>query len=299
MTSLPAGDAGGATRTRDGACRPLALLMMALLLSTAVAAGTASARPLKPNDAATLDAFDYKAALAASQGAIGRRLSDHELTAAGGQRVSLAGFRGKPLIVSLVFTSCSTICPTTTRHLAGVVEKARDTVGEGNFNVALIGFDSRFDSPEMMARFARKQGVAGRGWHLLSADEDTIAALTRELGFYFAPSPGGFDHLVQATIIDGDGRVYRQVYGEVFDTPLLVDPLLELVLGRPQVHHSALDELINRVRLFCTTYDPVTDSYHFDYSLFVGMFIGGLIMALTVLFVVREYLHGKRRQPSC
>ncbi|MDZ7751015.1 MAG: SCO family protein [Gammaproteobacteria bacterium] len=274
-------------------------LLMIMLLATAMAAATASARPLKPNDADSLEAFDYKAALAASQGAIGRRLSDHMLTDAAGRRVTLAGFRGKPLVMSLVFTSCSTICPTTTRHLARVVEKARDTVGEGNFNVALVGFDSRFDTPEMMARFARKQGIADKGWHLLSADEDTIAALTRELGFYFAPSPSGFDHLVQASIIDGDGQVYRQVYGEVFDTPLLVEPLLELVLGRPQVHHSAIDDLINRVRLFCTTYDPVTDSYHFDYSLFVGMFIGGLIMMLTVIFLVREYLHGKGRQPSC
>jgi protein SCO1/2 len=95
--------------------------------------------------------------------------------------------------------------------------------------------------------------------------------------------------LIQATIIDAEGVVYRQVYGQVFDTPLLIDPLMELVLGRTPSVRTVLSELSRKVRLFCTTYDPVRDGYFFDYSLFLGIFIGGSIIAFTGFVMVREF----------
>ena len=145
-----------------------------------------------------------------------------------------------------------------------------------------------------MLSFARKQGIDDEGWYLLSADAETIAALSKELGFMFFSSPNGFDHVIQATVIDAQGVVYRQVYGEVFDTPLLVEPLKELVLGRPQPNQTLIEDLIKKVRFFCTSYDPATDSYHFDYSLFIGMMIGVIVILSIVVFLVREYRRGRR-----
>ena len=252
----------------------------------------------QPAPQGSIQKFQYKEALQASQDAIGQQLSDYRLTNAAGRGLLLSDFRGKPLILSLVYTSCYQICPMTTRHLATVVEKARETLGKDNFSVALLGFDSRFDDPQAMKHFAKKQGVDDADWHLLSADSDTINALTKELGFLFFASPNGFDHVVQASIIDADGIVYRQVYGEVFDTPLLVEPLKELVLGRPQPNQTLISDLINRVRFFCTNYDPASDSYHFDYSLFIGMAIGALIIILGLYFMVREYYFGRRSPPA-
>lgn len=127
----------------------------------------------------------------------------------------------------------------------------------------------------------------------MSANDKTIKALTKELGFLFFTSPSGFDHMVQASVIDAKGVVYRQVYGEIFNTPLLVEPLKELILGRPQPNQTLLVDLINKVRFFCTNYDPASDSYHFDYSLFIGMIIGGVIIILIIMFLWKEYRRHK------
>jgi protein SCO1/2 len=181
----------------------------------------------------------------------------------------------------------------TTRYLASVVEKAREALGQDEFSVALIGFDTQFDNPQAMQHFAKKQGVINADWHLLSADAESIQSLTKELGFMFFASPNGFDHVVQVSIIDARGEVYRQVYGEVFDTPLLVEPLKELILGRPQPNQTLISDLVNKVRFFCTNYDPASDSYHFDYSLFIGMVIGGIIIILGIIFMVRELYYGR------
>ena len=72
--------------------------------------------------------------------------------------------------------------------------------------------------------------------------------------------------------------MYRQVYGQVFDTPLLVDPLLELVLGRPQPAQSLLSVLSNKIKLFCTVYDPRSDGYYDNYSFFLEKFVANTVI---------------------
>ncbi len=237
--------------------------------------------------AAEESGFDYDNALATSQNAIGVELSNHQFSDSNGRRVDLAELRGKPLVLSMIFTSCYQICPMTTRHLAKVVDKARDALGTDSFSVALVGFDTAMDTPPAMAYFAKQQGVEDDGWYLLSTTPATIEALSQELGFLYHKSSNGFDHLIQATVIDADGVVYRQVYGQVFETPLLVDPLLDLVLGRAPPEQSALENLVARVKLFCTTYDPVRDGYYFDYSIFLGILIGASIIGFTATIVYR------------
>lgn len=238
--------------------------------------------------AAAPSAFDDKAALAASQAAIGRALGDYTLVTGEGRRVRLNDYRGKPLVVSLVYTSCYHICPTTTQHLAQVVRKARAALGPESFRVLTIGFDSARDTPEAMRRFARQQGVDIAGWEFASADPATLEALTADLGFLYRASPHGFDHLIQATVVDAEGRVYRQVYGMQFATPLLVEPLKELVFGTPRTD-SLLAGLANRIKLFCTVYDAANDRYRFGYSLFIGMVIGATSILLVGVFLVREW----------
>ena len=224
-----------------------------------------------------------------SQAAIGKRVGNHAFVdATSGRTVSLDSLRGKPLVISMIYTSCYHICPMTTQHLAKVVDKAHATLGENSFSVALIGFDTAVDDPAAMRYFAARQGVADKGWHILSGDADSVAALSQDLGFRFYPTSNGFDHLVQASVVDADGTVYRQVYGQVFETPLLVDPLIELVLGRPAPQQTLLDGIVARVKLFCTTYDPVRDGYYYDYSLFLGIFIGAIIILATATFIYRE-----------
>jgi protein SCO1/2 len=245
----------------------------------------------------TTSVFDYDMALKTSQAAIDNQVRNYAFKRADGQAMRLSDLRGKPIVLSMVYTSCYEICPMTTRYLSTVVEKARETLGKDSFSVALIGFDTRFDTPDAMQYFADKQGIGDRDWNLLSVAEQDIDALSKDIGFIYTSSSNGFDHLIQATIIDADGKVYRQVYGQAFNTPLLVDPLIELVLGRSPPAQSLLSSLSRKIKLFCTTYDPVRDGYYFDYSLFLGMLIGGSIILYTLFVMLRE-LRKSRKQSS-
>lgn len=264
-------------------------LLLFCLISQASAEAVSSS--VQKNDR---QEFQYKSALQASQDAIDRTIGDYRFVNERGVSVSMADLRGRPLVISMVFTSCYQICPMTIRHLSTVVDKARDALGEDSFNVAVIGFDTQYDTPQAMKYFAKQQGIDDKNWNLFSVDPDTIAALSKDLGFVYFTSVNGFDHVVQATVVDANGKIYRQVYGETFETQLLVEPLKELVFDRPKPNQTVISSLIDKVRFFCTTYDPNTDSYHFDYSLFIGMFIGLLILGLTALFIVREFRRNRQ-----
>ncbi len=233
--------------------------------------------------------FSEDEALRLSQAAIGRELENLTLRDRQGRAVKLGDYRGQPLVISLVYTSCYHICPTTTRHLAKVVRNARDVFGAPSFRVLTIGFDTPKDSPEAMRVFAKQQDVEDPGWEFLSADAATMDRLARNLGFIYFSTPKGFDHLIQASVVDANGRIYRQVYGMTFEPPQLVEPLKELVYGT-KPGEAALSSVWKKVKLFCTTYDASRDGYRFDYSLFIGMGIGLLIIGVALGSLVREYL---------
>jgi|TARA_B100000315_G_scaffold260920_1_gene327362 protein SCO1/2 len=232
--------------------------------------------------------FNNKEALATSQSVLGHAIGDHQFRDSRGDPVSLRDFEGKPLLVSLIYTSCYHICPTTTRYLHEVVEKSRDVLGSDTFNVVSIGFDTAVDTPAMMSRFADAAGIDEESWRFLSADPKNIAAISADLGFIFYPSPNGFDHLIQTSVISSEGEVYRQVYGMNFSTPLLIEPLKDLVLGS-STRKDLVGSLSDRIKLFCTVYDPARDRYRTDYSLFIGTFIAFACVGVFGLQLVREW----------
>lgn len=232
--------------------------------------------------------FSEREALAYSQAAIGRAVTDRELLTSTGEPLRLQSLRGTPVIVSMIYTSCYHICPMLTQRLAEVVAVARGALGEDSFAVLTVGFDSAVDTPAIMAQYARARGIEDPRWHFLSADSQTIDALSRDLGFIFFSSPKGFDHLSQTTLLDRDGRVYRQVYGQDFETPALVEPLKQLVFDTPE-GARLLEELIDTVRLFCTIYDPRTGRYRFDYSIFMVIFTGVICLGAIAVFLARSW----------
>lgn len=237
-------------------------------------------------------AFDPKAAIARSQAAIGRPLGDYAFLDTRRRPVRLADFRGKPLVVNLVFTACTDSCPIVVQTLSRAVEIAQEAVGEDAFAVVTIGFDARDDTPERMRAFARSQGIDLPNWTFLSGDTETVDRLVDNLGLIYFPSPRGFDHLAQTSVIDREGRVYRQVYGAQFDPPALVEPLVELAFGR-RAEAGLLTNIVNGVRLFCTYYDPKSQRYRFDYAIFIGFAVGAASLIGVGTILVRAWLRDR------
>jgi len=227
---------------------------------------------------------DEAAALATSQAAISRQLDDYRFVDQRGQALRLSSLRGKPVVLSLVYTSCYHVCSGLTVRLRDVTKVARRALGPDSFTVLTVGFDTANDTPDRMRLYARERGADLPGWYFASTDAATIERLVRDVGFTYRRSPKGFDHITQTTIIDGVGRVMLQVYGQDFNPPSLVEPLKRLVRGQ-EIERRTLAGLIRSVKLFCTIYDPASGRYRFDYSIVADAIAGILALGMVAIVI--------------
>lgn len=234
-------------------------------------------------------------ALETSEAVIGSTLPDLAFTRIDGKTVRLSEFRGKPLLVTLIYTGCADVCPAIIENLAPAVAVGEEALGDNSFNVAVIGFDTRNDTPARMQSFARDHGVKDARWQFLSGDQATLDKLVTALGFSYFSSAGGYDHTAQVTVADSRGRIYRQVYGSTFEPPQIVDPLKDLVFGREKPFFS-MAGLADRVKLFCTVYNPRTGRYYFNYGLFAQILIGAASLLAVLWVLVRETRKAFRSQ---
>ncbi len=239
--------------------------------------------------------LDPRAALRVSQAVVGEPIGEHVLLDRDGKPVRLAHYRGKPLLVNFVYTGCFQVCPLTTRHLGKAIKHAQATLGGDKFHVASIGFNLPYDTPAAMREFARRYGVDVAGWDFLSAQADDLQSLVRDFGFTYRPTPKGFDHLTQVTIVDAQGRVFRQVYGDEFELPMLIGPLKELLTGASAPAYD-LAAILEKVRLLCTVYDPRSGRYRLNYSLFIEIASGLSIVGATLYVLLGAWWRNRRLQ---
>ena len=241
-----------------------------------------TARPQGAQGNWKLTTLDEKEAFRISQSVIGQSVGDHVLLDRQERPTPLSRYRGKPLVVSFIYTACFEVCPTTTRNLQKTLDVAVTTLGPDRFNVVSIGFNQPFDSPQALRTFAHQYGIRLPNWEFLSPAPAIVDEVTRNFGFSYVATAAGFDHLNQVTIVDAEGKIVRQVYGEKFTAEDLVEPLKLMVTGAPiPANVGTLEELIERVRIMCSVYDPVTGRYRTNYAMYFE--IAGLLTSVLCL----------------
>jgi protein SCO1 len=246
----------------------------------------------------TLTTLDENAAFERSQAVIGQPMRDFVLLDREGRPVELNRYRGKPLLVSFVYTACFQVCPTTTRNLQKAVEETVNVMGADRFNIVTIGFNQPFDSPQAMKDFAKRYGLDLPNWEFLSPAPAIVNDVTQSFGFSFVPTPAGFDHLNQITMIDAEGKIVRQVYGEKFTPKDLAEPLKLLITGSAIPKDvGTVKELMERIRIMCSVYDPVAGRYRTNYSVY--FMVAGFLTFLCFLayFSLHMWRSTRRDKP--
>jgi protein SCO1/2 len=268
-----------------------------ILIALLAIASLSSASAESMSHPADGDFFDRDRALEISQNAIGTKLQDFQFQNVRGETVSISDFAGRPVVINLIYTSCNHTCPLILESLERSVDVAREALGEESFTVLTIGFDTRVDTYTQMKAYAHSHGMSGKqGWEFLSASPLTIDHLSKQLGFQFVTAPHGFDHLAQNSVVDEAGVLYRQIYGVDIPSPMVVEPLKQLVFGRKS-GFSSFSGLLNQVKLYCTIYNPASQRYQFDYSLIVGGVIGFVALFGMAIFLIRNFARLKNAKP--
>ena len=178
-----------------------------------------------------------------------------------GRDVELRQYFGeRPVLLNLVYYECPMLC---TLVLNGVVSALRAMsldVGR-DFEVVTLSFDAR-DTPELAAKKKRtyldeyRRPGAEAGWHFLTGDDASIAALAESVGFRFAfdDRTQQFAHAAGIMVLTPQGRISRYFYGVEFAPR-------DLRLALVEASQNRIGSLVDQVLLFCFHYDPLTGRY--------------------------------------
>jgi protein SCO1/2 len=284
-------------RCDESGIRPWTDRLVGLVLL--LAAGAACAQGLHGEQATGASRLNEAEAIRLGQEAIGRPVPDLILLDRERRPVRLAAYRGKPLLVSFIYTGCFQICPTQTRTLHEAVRGLQRMIGAQQFNVVSIGFNQPFDDPEAMRAFARQHRIDEPNWEFLSPPRDAVAKLTGAFGFSHVATPAGFDHVLGVTVVDAEGRIHAQVYGDRLRADQLGRPLRELLLDAPWGQGAAVSTLaavVERVRILCTVYDPDTGEYRYDWKLIFELIGGALFFGTVAVYLGLDALERRRRR---
>jgi protein SCO1/2 len=130
-----------------------------------------------------------------------------DLTDQAGRTFRLDERRGRPLLVSMFYTSCQFVCPM-------LIESIRDTEKQlapaerEQVDVLLVTFDTEHDTVAVLKRTADERGVDPVRWSLARTDPATTRKLASLLGIqYRALANGDFNHTTAILLLDAQGRV--------------------------------------------------------------------------------------------
>jgi len=250
-----------------------------------------------PRAAGELPSIDETQAIRLAEDAVGRELPDFEFRDRNNQPVRLSDYRGKPLLVSFIYTGCFEICPAQTRSLYEAVKGLDNMLGDNLFNIVSIGFNQPFDDPQAMRAFAAQHRIQHRNWEFLSPRVEDVDALTRAFGFSWVMTPGGFEHVLGVSVVDAEGRIHSQLLGDALRAERLGTPLRRLLLyEQPQSLSGSVGHLIERVRILCTVYDARTGEYRYDWKLILQIASGLLFFLTMFIWLFGEWLRQRRQR---
>lgn len=131
---------------------------------------------------------------------------DFALTDQHGQPFASDRLRGKVWVASFVFTSCRSVCPLITNHVANLHRR----VDSPDVRFVSVSVDPEVDTPERLAAYAGRYRADDR-WIFLTGEPRVVQEVVTEI-FHVpmgAPRPdeGGYDiaHSEQLFLVDARG----------------------------------------------------------------------------------------------
>jgi protein SCO1 len=127
----------------------------------------------------------------------GVRAPDFELRDQDGQTLRMRDLRGKPVVVTFLYSTCRDTCPATAQQIRG----ALDRLGHDVPAVA-ISVDPGTDTEQRARRFLAEQNMTGRMSFVLGP-RDQLAPLWQAYGT--TPQSVQQEHVARAVLVDPNG----------------------------------------------------------------------------------------------
>ena len=148
---------------------------------------------------------------------IGEAVPSFTLYNQDGRAVSFDTFRGKRVILNFIFTRCpvATMCPASTAKMMSL-QAAAKTRGLADFELVSISFDSAYDTPPVLKKYAAERGIDTTHFSFLTGPENALRDLLAQFGIIAEPGDNIFKHSLATLLIGADGKILHRVDGSTW-----------------------------------------------------------------------------------
>ena len=151
---------------------------------------------IPPNESKTLDTYIP---------------GDIKLVDSFGNEFQLKDLKGKPIIISPIYTKCRASCPLITKSLLKVIPKAGKPGRD--FWVVTLTFDPK-DTVKDIEKFREKYGIDGKGWKVVKAKtSEDLFRLLDAIDFRFMTAGDQFIHPNLIVVLSPELQIKDYLYG--------------------------------------------------------------------------------------
>lgn len=129
------------------------------------------------------------------------------------KQVSLADFKGKPVLLTMGYASCQYACPRLAADLMAIERELTDDQKK-KINIVFVSIDPERDTPEKLAAFFKQYNVDQTRWSGLRGSDDAVLELSVAIGTrYRKLENNDFAHSNQITLLSPTGEIDYQQEG--------------------------------------------------------------------------------------
>ena len=124
-----------------------------------------------------------------------------------GETITQKNTENKIIVVDFFFTHCPSICPKMKAEMLKIYNRYKD---KNEVVILSHSIDPKRDSVNVLFSYAKKLGIAGNTWHLLTGEKDSIFGIAKKYLAEVAEdedAPGGLVHSGNFILIDKQKRI--------------------------------------------------------------------------------------------
>lgn len=124
-----------------------------------------------------------------------------------GREYSFDEFEGKYILMTFLYTACSTVCPQLEKNVSEIYESLPDKYIGEDIVFLSVSFDPERDTPEILDRYRTYFGSDGETWRMARIpNENQLQSILDEFEVIVIPDgEGDFQHNVAYYLVDQEG----------------------------------------------------------------------------------------------
>lgn len=160
--------------------------------------------------------------------AAGDLVPDFELTDQTGRRVKFSDLRGRVTVIDFIYSRCPLpeVCPRLSANFAYLARRQPEVA------LVSITLDPEWDTPEVLADYARRWQTDPARWKFLTGDPNAVRRVAEWFGMAYWPEDGAIAHSVTTAVIGAEGRLFALIEGSGYRPGQLVDLVRAAAAGR-------------------------------------------------------------------